>query len=59
MQDIKYHELENIYVNLKFTNALSPNGWQMFLMSVTENSLHLKPSGEHAILNSTGQQIQV
>jgi hypothetical protein len=59
LQDQKLTELDRFYINLKFNNVLSPDGYQIGLITVAQKKVVLKPSGEHGIINAAGkQQIQ-
>jgi len=55
LQDSKMFELDKVHLKLKFSNDLSPEGWQIGVVSAAEKKLTLKSSGEHVVTNSTGK----
>ena len=55
LQDSKMHELDKIHLKLKFNNDLSPEGWQIGVLAVSEKKFTLKSTGEHFITNAAGK----
>jgi len=49
--------LSPIHIEMGFTAALSPAGWQIVVLSVTEGQLGLRADGSHYMLNAAGAKI--